>query len=319
MERSILAGMVAGMCVLGLQLTTHNASAAEQELWFVSDIIAPSTNGGLACSSSQTAATATAKFVKNNKQSGSVLLTSEANNCYDYEGAYKDHFIPKWFDVAGFTNAKWMAVPGNHDYMDANGKFDGEAKYFRRYASWYNYYTTGPWIIVPIDSEVTGDAMTNQISYLSGLLYIARYSGSPCQVVLAHRPAYGNASKHSGAGERLNSDLVTMLNNNGVELLLAGHEHVYEHVAAQGADGTMVQVISGTGGARMDGVDNRGNPKSYTWGTSFKDVYRQSEKNGVVRLLLRSDGTYRVEFYRTGDNGDKLGTPAEGFDGTCLG
>lgn len=333
MRKSSLSAIVSGACMCSVLLTAEAAFAWEQEFWFVSDIIAP--DGSFGCSTTQTAATNTATFIKNKKVSNAVLLTTEANNCKDYSDAYESNggFFDfyDWLGSAGFDKDHWIAAPGNHDYCVPRNKeceSDGKAEAF--HSVWglqpntplWRYQSQPPWIVVALDSELTestAPAMSQQVSEVQFWLYMAYISGIPCQVVISHRPAYCNALKH--VGERLHVDLTNTLINFGVELVLSGHEHVYERLAPKGSNQTVNQIVAGIGGVNMDSNSRFGS--SHTLGAleepgegegPFDNQFNDQAGNGVVRLLLNSDGKYTVELYRmdTGNVTDRL-------SGTCTG
>jgi acid phosphatase type 7 len=319
-------GLVFRACACGL-FAAPAALAAEQEIWFVSDIMAP-VSSTLDCNSNQSMAEKTAAFVRNNKQANAVVVTTEANNCRDYSGAY-DAFFAKWLSPSGFSKSTWLAVPGNHDYLVKSGGAwvsDNVASAFRTARqgaalgetnSWMTM--AGPWLLVGIDSELnanTSPSMTSLAADLHQMMSLYYAWGVRCQVAFAHRPAYSNASKHANDGGRLNSSLVNELAQFHTELVLSGHEHVYERLAPNATTG-LVQIVAGTGGVSPDGSSG-----TYTWNNSytrgavssgFSD--RSASKNGVLRLVLRDDKTYLVQFYAVSSSG--TGTLTDSFSGSC--
>lgn len=319
--RSDLTAIVSGACACGFLLTAQTAVAEEWELWFVSDILAADYRT-MECSENQEQAKKAADIVKNRMRSDAMLLTTEVNNCRDYDGAY-DRFD---LGAYGFEDDSWWSpVPGNHDYYykDSDGKWtsNGLATAFHTRlgmeASSYTWggFALGPWFIFGLDSELNDNTyytMDYQASALQSELVYRYVWGSPCQVGFFHRPAFSNATKHPN--DRLDEGITNILTTSRVELVLSGHEHVYERLAP--IDG-MVQIVAGTGGAGVD--SGRAFEDNYPRGqTSSGYQDRLNNKYGVVRLVVRSDGTYLVEFYRVSSQSSN-GVLTDTYSGVCTG
>jgi hypothetical protein len=97
------------------------------------------------------------------------------------------------------------------------------------------------------------------------------------------------------------------LYNAGVEIVLSGHEHIYERFAPQRADGTadaargVRQFVVGTGGHEL-------NPMGVPLPNS---EFRQNAKWGVLRMTL-GQGNYSWQFLPVGG-----GAPLDSGTGTC--
>jgi hypothetical protein len=165
---------------------------------------------------------------------------SQFNDCYD----------PAWGPFLDRTRP----APGNHEYRtpDAAGYF----AYFGARAGdpadgWYAY-DLGAWRVYALNSncdEIGGcDAGSAQVAWLR-----ADLAADPRQCVLAywHHPRYSSA-RH---GSQAQTDgLWDALYDAGAEIVLNGHDHVYERFAPQSDAGVldtgrgMVEFVVGTGG-----------------------------------------------------------------------
>ena len=97
------------------------------------------------------------------------------------------------------------------------------------------------------------------------------------------------------------------LHAGGVEMVLSGHEHIYERFAPQKADGSLDsergvrQFVVGTGGHTLNPL-GPGVPNS---------EFRQNTSLGVLRLTL-GPGSYGWQFVPAGG-----GAPLDAGTGTC--
>jgi len=110
-----------------------------------------------------------------------------------------------------------------------------------------------------------------------------------CPVAMVHQPLFTSAATHPPATET--RPLVQTLYNARVELLLAGHNHVYERFAQQTPAGRrddsrgIREIVVGTGGAAL-----------YPFGSrAANSQVRNDHSFGVLRLTL-SPGSYWWDF-----------------------
>jgi Calcineurin-like phosphoesterase len=308
------------------------SEAWTQELWFVSDVLTTKGGGSLSCADAQPNAQKVADIVKNNKTVNPIVLTTETNNCRDYRTQDGDKNINKPYDdfVSNFWNRteiphgmppeswSWWAVPGNHDYLSRSGSFDKVAESFHSFfgipADGYTYRGEWalPWVVIMLDSELTdatAHTMQEQVNDFNAALSWARSAGFSCQLVVSHNPAWSNAKSH--ANKRLDSRLTQAMVNHGVDLLLSGHEHVYERLAPQASTGNVVQVVAGTGGSSYS---TQGWNSQFQVGTGGTPQIQQ--RYGAVRVLLNSNQTYRVDFYGVVE-GNPYGQVVDSYQGSC--
>jgi alkaline phosphatase len=159
---------------------------------------------------------------------------------------YERSFLPVW----GAVRDRALAVPGNHEYLQA-----GAAGYF---AAWGEsggtgrFSTTiGGWRIIGINTsdgcrEVSCAEAGEQYVWLEDLLR----AEDRCTIVVGHHPRWSSGTH--GATKALAS-LWDLLERYNVEAYVAGHDHHYERVA-----GHTTQYVVGTGGADLRPASSQG-------------------------------------------------------------
>jgi hypothetical protein len=110
-----------------------------------------------------------------------------------------------------------------------------------------------------------------------------------CTVAMVHHPQFSSATIHPPTAQT--RPLVQTLYDAGTELLLAGHDHVYERFAPQTPAGRpdpqrgIREIIAGTGGAGL-----------HPFGPAAANSERRNNDTlGVLQLTLRQ-GAYRWDF-----------------------
>lgn len=178
-------------------------------------------------------------------------------------------YEPTW----GRHRARTLAVPGNHDYVD------GSTRDFRRYFGLdgvavsdefvaYARRLSDEWLLLALDSNVTGATMQRQVEWLEQTLEaergVATTSGAVprpprCLAVMWHTPLY-SSGLHRGSGNHMRP-LWRLIDAYDADVQLSGHEHFYEAFdpidgdgRRRGDDGDGVrQFTVGTGGAHLYG------------------------------------------------------------------
>lgn len=228
-----------------------------------------------------------------------ALVLTIGDNTYP-DGApaeFADCFEPTW----GRFGKRLRPSPGNHDYRtpDAAGYF----AYFGDRAGpggrGYYSFDLGGWHVISLNSNVDAAAGSEQHRWLVQDLAA---SHAPCTLAVWHHPVF--SSGPHGNDPRMR-DALAALHAAGVEIVLVGHDHVYERLTPHDADGApdplrgIRSFTAGTGGARLYRFRNPPHPLS---------VARDASSHGVLRLTL-GEGRYRWEFVRAngapgGDRGD---------------
>jgi acid phosphatase type 7 len=225
------------------------------------------------------------------------------DNVYD-EGSdltYARCYDPTWGE---FLDRTRPAI-GNHDVQG-----DGGAAYFRYFGEaagnpgegWYSF-DLGEWHLVALNSNCTVvgcDRGSPQYEWLVGDLAA---SDARCTLAYWHHPRF--SSGPHGSDPSL-ADLWRALDEGDADVVLAGHDHLYERFAPQTADGAPApdgvrQFTVGTGGAELYEVERdtpnselaintvrgvlvlRLEPTSYAWAylTIDEDVPDSGERDCV--------------------------------------
>jgi 3',5'-cyclic AMP phosphodiesterase CpdA len=200
---------------------------------------------------------------------------------------YERCYGPTW----GRHKARTRPAIGNHDtrtdrggpYYDYFGAAAGP-----RGKGWYSYDLEG-WHVVVLNSEIDIAPGDEQLTWLRDDL---RAHPSRCTLAYMHRPRF-SSGKH-GDSERV-KPAFRVLYEGGVDVLLGGHDHIYERFGPQNPDGRadprgVRQFVVGTGGAPFYGFQRQFKPNS--------EVH-QNRVHGVLRLVFHPDG-YDFEFVGTG-------------------
>lgn len=201
-----------------------------------------------------------------------------------YERGTEEEFAHCYGPTWGRFKARTHPAPGNHEYYTK-----GAAGYFRYFgaAAGAGYYslTLGSWRVYSLDSNLDGEAQAAQLDWLRRDL--ARHPAR-CTLAYWHHPLYSSGWHGSKAHMRPAWEILQAA---GAELVLAGHDHVYERFAPQDAGGRldaargMRQFVVGTGGAYST---------PFSWPLPNSEV-RDNSRTGVLRLDL-DEGGYRWEF-----------------------
>ncbi|MBK7593301.1 MAG: metallophosphoesterase [Betaproteobacteria bacterium] len=210
-------------------------------------------------------------------------------------------FDPTWGSVKG----RIRPAPGNHDYYtpDAEGYFS----YFGAQAGpdrrgYYSFDHAG-WHFIALNSVVDTSVRSEQYRWLQADL--ASSSASLCTIAYWHYPAFNSGAVYGDVNAM--KPFFDALHAAGVEMVLSGHEHIYERFAPQGADGTadpaagVRQFVIGTGGHELNPL-GPSRPNS---------EFRDNSTWGVLRLTLGT-GSYAWQFLPVGG-----GAAIDAGTGTC--
>ena len=178
--------------------------------------------------------------------------------------------------------------PGNHDYRSG-----GAAPYFDYFGvnagdpeKGYYSYDLGAWHVIALNSETDTKPGSLEEQWLRADLAASR---ARCTLAYMHRPRFSSGDSHGS--QRRMAPLFEALYQAGVEIVIGGHDHVYERFAPQTPSGQLDrqrgvrQFVVGTGGRKRDGF-KAALPNSEA---------RYNETKGVIKLTLFA-GRYEWEF-----------------------
>jgi acid phosphatase type 7 len=197
-----------------------------------------------------------------------------------------------------FVGPRMHPSPGNHEYMTpgASGYFG----YFQEAAGppgrGYYSFPLGAWHVISLNSNyefgVGVDAGSPQAVWLQQDL---ASSSTKCTLAYWHHPLMSSGQNGDYRGMR---PIFDILYNANADVVLNGHDHLYERFGPQTGDGRpdpargIRQFIVGTGGVNADYRFVMTKPNS---------EQRITGQNGVLKLTLFAD-SYQWEFV-TAPNG----------------
>jgi len=213
--------------------------------------------------------------------SGHILLAGDIAYPNGSVADFQNCFEPTW----GRFRGRWNASPGNHEYMAANGaayyNYFGEAAGDDR--TGYYAITAGDWQVLMLNSSAPAQRNSPQWEFVRRELDLQR---RPCTLAVWHHPLF--TSGQNGPSPIMR-DLYSLLEAGGTDVVVSGHDHLYERFAKQSSDGRasdrgIRQFIAGTGGATL-----------YRFVTTAPNSEARIAQFGVLRLSLQPTA-YRWEF-----------------------
>ena len=204
------------------------------------------------------------------------------DNAYDHGSAnnFASCYDPTW----GRHRDRTRPVPGNHDYSTPGA--EGYFLYFGEAAGdparGYYAYDLGAWRIIALNTncaEILGcDERSAQMTWLADELAA---NPTRCTLAYGHHPHF-SSGEHGGEADL--TEMWDLLDRSGVDVILGGHDHIYERFAPQDAWGNanpegIRQFVVGTGGAPLYEV---GAPQPNSEASS-------DEAFGVLKLTLHED------------------------------
>ncbi len=218
------------------------------------------------------------------KIDGTVFTTGD--NAYP-DGSVEDFancYDPAW----GRHKDRTRPSPGNHDYNtpDAAAYFDYFGASAGDPSKGYYSYDLGDWHVIALNSEISMRVGSPQERWLRADLAANK---SACTIAYWHKPRFSSAEMH-GSSERP-KPIWDVLYEHHAEIVVNGHDHIYERFAPQTPDGELDsgrgirQFTVGTGGAGLRRF-SRLLPTSEA---------HYDQAHGVLKLTL-FPASYRWEF-----------------------
>lgn len=190
---------------------------------------------------------------------------------------YAQCYAPSW----GRHKARTRPSPGNHEYYTP-----GAAAYFGYFGSaagdpdkGYYSYELGAWHVVMLNSSLNVGTGSPQETWLRADLAAHQ---ARCTIAIFHHPRFSSGPHGSSAAMQ---SIWKALYDGGADVVVAGHDHLYERFAPQNADGQLDaargirQFVVGTGGASAYAV----------FSPSPNSEVRSSGTRGVLKLTLYAD------------------------------
>ena len=151
----------------------------------------------------------------------------------------------------GRFRSRLFPAPGNHDYVTSGA--DGYFTYFSERAgpARRGYYSvrSSSWQVLMLNSNIPLGRNSTQYEWVRAELVA---NPARCTMAMLHHPFDSSGPNGPNYGQR---DLWDMMHGLGVDVVVAGHDHLYERHAPQDANGKpdpargIRLFIAGTGGA----------------------------------------------------------------------
>ena len=134
----------------------------------------------------------------------------------------------------------------------------------------------GDWLILMLDSNIPATSGSPQFEFARAELQAQR---TPCTMAVWHHPLFSSGPSGTNGGMR---DMWALLEASRAEIVLTGHDHLYERFAKQTSTGRpdpvggIRQFTAGTGGAEL-----------YNFVRARQNSEERITKFGVVRFTLK--------------------------------
>ena len=195
---------------------------------------------------------------------------------------FRDCYDPTW----GRHKTRTRPAAGNHDYESA-----GAAPYFAYFgtragpsALGYYSFEAGIWHVVSLNTNIPMGSGSTQLLWLRDDL---TSHTTPCTAAIFHHPLFTVGPNGPTEGTR---DIWRVLYDAGVDIVINGHDHLYQRFAPQNPNGVsdpqrgIREFVVGTGGAELYGFA-RSQPNIETYVSRF----------GILKLTLMQ-GSYEWQF-----------------------
>lgn len=209
-----------------------------------------------------------------------------------YPSATTEGFAGCYASTWGRHRSRTHPTPGNHEW-----EVSGGAPYFGYFggaaSGGFYSFNLGAWHVLSLNSNVSAEPGSAQYEWARADLAA---NPVPCTIAYWHHPLF--SSGPNGNNSQMRS-MWRLLDAAGADVVLVGHDHLYERFAPQDADGRptpsgMRQFTVGTGGAQPYGAVS----------LQANSEVRVEQTWGVLKLTLRSN-SYDWEFLAAGGLGPR--------------
>ena len=214
--------------------------------------------------------------------------------------AFRAVYDPTWGRVKSITHP----VVGNHEYLTAGGSTaatgcdptnSGAAGYFSYYGAaagtpgrGYYSYNVGAWHLIALNSNCSSAGGCNAKSP-QGMWLAADLAAHQNQCLLAywHIPLFSSGGRANSNSRQLWNALYAA----HADIVLNGHDHIYERFAPQ----TPTGLADPTNGIRQFTVGTGGANHTSIAAIAANSVVRNTTSFGVLKLTLHA-GSYNRQF-----------------------
>jgi Calcineurin-like phosphoesterase len=226
-----------------------------------------------------------------------ATIFTAGDNAYPHgeKGDFDKCYAPFWGPFFNRTNPS----PGNHEYETA-----GAGPYFDYFGAnagprergYYSYSFGNPvaWLVLSLNSQADMRPGSPQQLWIADELAAKPAS---CAIAIWHYPLFSSGPNPKEKPAEIRA-LWQMLYDAGVDIVINGHDHLYERFAPQNSGGVpdpakgIRQFTVGTGGAAL-----------YTAGAPVVTSEKLIKAFGILKLTL-TPGTYQWQFIPDSGGGD---------------
>jgi hypothetical protein len=212
---------------------------------------------------------------------------------------FRDCYDPAW----GRHQNRTRPVPGNHEYDSpgASSYFDYFGDLAGSRGEGYYAFTAGAWRIIALNSGGGAGSVSAGSAQIQWLRTELDSNKSACTLAFWHHPLFSSGPNGNQPEVR---EFWRTLSDAGVDVVLNGHDHMYERFAPQDLDGRpspngIREFIVGTGGAHL-----------YTPLAAKPNSEKRGSAYGFLLMTL-SATSYQWDFRSVGNTFGDTGT------GTC--
>lgn len=230
----------------------------------------------------------TSDLLVNGGYAAVLLLGDNQYYCGGYQ-AWLQSYDLSWGRVKSITRPS----VGNHEYLTSGGTDctsanAGAAGYFRYFGSaagqpsqGYYSFNVGAWHLIALNSNCSSaggcGSSSPQGQWLQADLAANR---NLCTLAYWHIPLFSSGGRASSNTQAL----WQILYNNNVEVVLNGHDHIYERFAPQAPNGT----LDNARGVRQFTVGTGGSNHTSLASLAANSLVRNTDTFGVLKLTLHS-------------------------------
>ncbi|BBN15145.1 acid phosphatase type 7 [Marchantia polymorpha subsp. ruderalis] len=235
---------------------------------------------------------------------------------YSGDLAYADYYQPLWDSFGELISPlarerPWMVTQGNHEIEVVPFFVESFRAYNARWSMpykesgstsnlYYSFEVAGCHILM-LGSYCDFDAKSPQYKWLQNDLAKVDRKKTPWLITVLHAPWYNSNTAHRGDGDDMKAAMETLLFENKVDIIFAGHVHAYERSTRvykgvphpQG----IIHINIGDGGNR-EGLASKYNKPQPMW-----SLFREASF-GYGRLIIDSATTARWVWHRNDDDAD---------------
>src|SRR6266540_2637348 len=223
---------------------------------------------------------------------GTILALGDLAYMNGTAANFRDCYNPAW----GRHIERTRPVPGNHEYENARHDASDYFDYFGDLAGprglGYYAFTSGSWLIVALNSEIPFGVGSPQLTWLRQELQSNRFQ---CTLAYWHRPLFSSGPNGNNVDTRI---LWTTLIEFGADVVLNGHDHMFERFERQDAQGVADSVVGmrqftvGTGGAHLY-VPGAPKPNSVIRGSTYGILFMTLLNNSYQWDFVSVDNSFR--------------------------